>query len=31
MASLYLNDILYRNGLDPKRVKLIRHSLKHET
>ncbi len=30
MASLYLNDILYRNGLDPKRVKLIRHSLKHE-
>lgn len=29
MASLYLNDILKRNGLDPKRVKLIRHSLKH--
>lgn len=27
MASLYLSDILRRNGLDPKRVKLIRHSL----
>ena len=28
MASLYLTDILKRNGLDPKSVKLIRHSLK---
>lgn len=30
LASLYLNDILRRNGIDPKRTKLIRHSLKHE-
>ena len=29
MASLYLNDILNRNGLDPKKTMLIRHSLKH--
>lgn len=28
MVSLYLSDILKRNGFDPKRVKLIRHSLK---
>lgn len=28
MASLYLSDILKRNGFDLKRVKLIRHSLK---
>lgn len=30
MVSLYLSDILRRNGLDPKKVKLIRHSLKHK-
>lgn len=30
MASLYLNDILKRNGIDPERTKLIRHSLKHK-
>lgn len=30
MASLYLKDILNRNGLNPKRVKLVRHSLKHD-
>ena len=28
MALLYLSDILKRNGFDPNRVKLIRHSLK---
>lgn len=28
MASLYLTDILKRNGIDPNRTKLIRHSLK---
>lgn len=28
MASLYLADILNKNGLNPDRVKLIRHSLK---
>ncbi len=28
MISLYLSDILLRNKLDPKRTKLIRHSLK---
>ncbi len=26
MSTLYLNDILYRNNLDPNRVKLLRHS-----
>jgi hypothetical protein len=30
MASLYLNDILKRNGVDPKRTILIRHSLNHK-
>ncbi|KAB3525728.1 GIY-YIG nuclease family protein [Alkaliphilus serpentinus] len=30
MPSLYLSDILKRNGLDIKRVKLIRHSLNHD-
>jgi calcineurin-like phosphoesterase family protein len=30
MASLFLSDILKRNGLDPKRTKLIRHSLNHD-
>lgn len=30
MASIYLNDILNRNGIDPRRTKLIRHSLKHK-
>lgn len=29
MISLYLSDILLRNKLDLKRIKLIRHSLKH--
>ena len=27
MASIYLIDILKRSGLNPERVKLIRHSL----
>ncbi len=31
MISLYLSDIFARNGLDSKRVKLIRHSLKDKT
>lgn len=30
VISLYLNDILKRNGINPKRTKLIRHSLKHK-
>ena len=30
VISLYLNDILKRNGISPKRTKLIRHSLKHK-
>ena len=30
MNSLFLNDILIRNGIDPKRTKLIRHSLRHK-
>jgi len=30
MASLYLNDILKRNGIDPISTKLIRHSLNHK-
>ena len=30
MTSIYLNDILKRNGIDPTRTKLIRHSLKHK-
>jgi len=29
MASLYLSDILKRTGIDPRRTKLIRHSLRH--
>jgi len=29
-VSLYLSDILKRNNLDPKRTKLVRHSLKDE-
>lgn len=29
MNSLYLTDILKRNGIDPKRTKLLRHSLRH--
>lgn len=27
MASLYLTDILRRNGIDPQEVKLLRHAL----
>lgn len=30
MASLFLSDILKRSNIDPKRTKLIRHSLKHD-
>lgn len=30
MPSIYLKDILIKNDLNPKRVKLIRHSLKHD-
>ncbi len=30
MASIYLNDILDRNDINPARTKLIRHSLKHK-
>lgn len=30
MYSLLLNDILLRSGIDPKRTKLIRHSLRHK-
>ena len=29
MSSLYLTDIIKRAGLDPSRVKLIRHSFNH--
>ena len=30
MPSLYLTDIIKRAGLDPNRVKLIRHSFNHK-
>lgn len=30
MASLYLEDILRRNSIDPRRTKLVRHSLNHK-
>jgi hypothetical protein len=30
MPSVYLKDILIKNGLNPERVKLIRHSLNHD-
>jgi hypothetical protein len=30
MVSLYLSDILKRNDIDPKRCKLVRHSLNHK-